>query len=90
MWQRRDPRDGVKLVHTYRLGGVASSKYKPVEDTVELDDPADEFPYIRHCELKLLQIGKLAAASHRQLTDKELWHHQLGLTYNYFFRESGT
>ena len=64
-----------------RIGGVVSSKYKPVEDAVDLDDPADEFPYIRHCELKLLQSGKLAAASRRQLTDKSLRHHQLGRTY---------
>ena len=81
VWQRRDPKDAGKLVHTYRLGGVASSKYKPVEDAVDLDDPADEFPYIRHCELKLLQSGKLAAASRRQLADKSLRHHQLGRTY---------
>ena len=81
VWRRRDPENANRQIHTYRIGGVESNKFKPVEDTVELDDPADEFPYIRHCNLKLLSSGKLAAASRHQLSDKNLRHHQLGRTY---------
>ena len=60
---------------------TTGSKYRPVEDTVDMDDPTDEFPYIRHCDVKLLASGKLAAASRHQLADKKLRHHQLGRTY---------
>ena len=81
-WTRRDPQDASRQVHTYGLGGTTCGKYKPVEDTVELEDPTDEFPYIRHCDLKLLASGKLAAASRHQLADKKLRHHQLGRTYH--------
>ena len=80
-WRRRDPHDATKQVHTYRMGGKEDAKYKPVLDTVELDDPTDEFPYVRHCELQMLGSNKLAATSRHQLSDKNLQHHRLGATY---------
>ena len=43
-WDRVDPNDAAKTMHTYKLGGLQGVRYKPVQVTIPMSDPTQDFP----------------------------------------------
>ena len=81
VWQRPDPAKTNTTKTTYKLGSKPSTRFKWVQDTIPLDDPAQDFSRVVHCDIKLLPSGRVAKKSIVQLQDMGLTNHQLGKTF---------
>ena len=81
-WERASTANPNRMQHTFKLLGKPTNRYKPVQVTISMDEPAEDFSRVVHCDLKLLPSGKLAKVSRVQLNEMGLKHHRLGKTFS--------
>ena len=81
-WERASATNPNRMQHTFKLLSQPTTRYKPVQATISMNEPAEDFSRIAHCDLKLLPSGKLAKVSRVQLKEMGLKHHQLGKTFS--------
>ena len=81
-WERVSTTEPSEMQHTFKLLDKPTNRYKPVQETISMIEPMQDFSRVAHCDLKLLPSGKLAKVSRVQLKEMGLQHHQLGKTFN--------